>query len=108
MLSQLLEKKAHWGFLEGQDALAFLRYVRGSAGETKWTDETFAELTKFCLGLPTKPGFTFQVVAGESIQQVAMSATQQTVLSRFAARKAKNAARQARLRERAIASVNNV
>lgn len=101
MLSQLIEKKRSVGHLEDADVLKYLRYLRGTGEEssTKWTDETFAELTKFCLGLPTKPGFNFVVVAGEPIERVEMSAAQKTVLSKFAARRARKTTKQARQRQ---------
>lgn len=65
MLAKLIEKKRVWGHLEGSDAAEYLRYLRatGSESSTKWTDETFAELTKWQLGMKTRSGFNFEVIA---------------------------------------------
>ena len=95
-IRKLVEKKNHWGFLAGSDALNFLRYVRAAG---TWTDATYEQLTNFMLGLPVKNGYRFQVFAGLPIQQLEPSPVQQTVAQRFRARSAKKASRQQRWRQ---------
>jgi hypothetical protein len=113
-LSKLLEKKKAAGILNGQDALAFLRHVRAVGDASgKWTLRDFDELTRWQFGLPTRT--QFQIVAGpvgaHAPKRVEISPERRTLLrrkygtfaERQAARKAKEAARQASLRLKKMA-----
>ena len=107
-LHKLIEKKKYWGFLSDRDALVFWRHVEaridGSSG--RWTQRDFEQLTRWQLGLPTT--MQFQIVAGPvgAPKRVEVSPARRTLLrrkygtfaERQAARKAKEAARQASLR----------
>jgi len=111
-LRKLIEKKKHWGFLEGRDALVFLRYVEAcvSAASSKWTERDFEQLTRWSLGLPTT--VQFQIVAGPigsiapkraiatigSIRGALLSRKYRTLAERQAARRAKDVERKASLR----------
>lgn len=63
-IERLNMKKDHWGFLQGSDAVDFLNYAAADASGEKWTREAEASLTAFMLGLPTKPGYRFEIIAG--------------------------------------------
>ena len=109
-LHKLIEKKKYEGFLSGRDALVFWRHVKaridGSSG--RWTQRDFEQLTRWQLGLPTT--VQFQIMAGpvgaHAPKRLEVSPKQRTLLrrkygtfaERQAARKAKEAARQASLR----------
>ena len=114
-LQQLIEKKKYWGFLSGRDALIFWRhveaYIDGEPG--KWIRSDFGQLTRWQFGLPT--AMQFQIVAGpigaHAPKRVGVSPERRTLLrrrygtfaERQAARKAKEAARQASLRLKKMA-----
>lgn len=109
-LHKLIEKKKYEGFLSERDALVFWRHVEaridGSSG--RWTQRDFDQLTRCQLGLPST--MQFQIVAGpmgaHAPKRVEVSPVRRTLLrrkygtfaERQAARKAKEAARQASLR----------
>ena len=109
-LHKLIEKKKYEGFLSERDALVFWRHVEaridGSSG--RWTQRDFEQLTRWQLGLPTT--MQFQIVAGpvgaHAPKRVEVAPERRTLLrrkygtfaERQAARKAKEAARQASLR----------
>jgi len=109
-LQQLIEKKKYWGFLSGRDALIFWRHVEAyiDGSSDKWTQRDFEQLTRWQLGSPTT--VQFQIVAGpmgaHAPERVEVSPERRTLLrrkygtfaERQAARKAKEAARQASLR----------
>jgi hypothetical protein len=107
-LSRLFEQKKYWGSLSGQDAVAFLRHVGASVDRRgRWTPRDFDEFTRWQLGLPTTE--QFQILAGpvhahapKRVEVLLMRPLHArkygTIAERQAARKAKEAARQARLR----------
>jgi hypothetical protein len=114
-LHKLIEKKKYDGFLSERDALVFWRHVEaridGSLG--RWRQRDFGQLTRWQLGLPTT--MQFQIVAGpvgaHAPKRVEVSPERCTLLrrkygtfaERQAARKAKEAARQASLRLKKMA-----
>ncbi len=114
-LHKLIEKKKYGRFLSDRDALVFWRHVEaridGSSG--RWTQRDFEQLTRWQLGLPTT--MQFQIVAGpvgaHAPKRVEVSPERRTLLrrkygtfaERQAARKAKEAARQASLRLKKMA-----
>ena len=105
---QLVRIKREQGFLAGRDALDALHYTRSAGG--RWTRRDFEQLTRWQLGLPTT--VQFQIVAGGARmpQPVSVSAARPllrrkyaTFEERNAARKGKEAARQASLRRGKVA-----
>jgi hypothetical protein len=111
-LRKLIEKKKYWGFLSGRDALIFWRHVesRVNGSAYKWTQKDFKQLTRWQLGLPTT--VQFELVAGSLCAPAPRAVIPVrpllcrkygTLAERQAARKAKEAARQASLRLQAIA-----
>ena len=114
-LHKLIEKKKYGGFLSERDALVFWRHVEaridGSSG--RWTQRDFEQLTRWQLGLPTTMQFQIEAgpVGAHAPKRVEVSPERGTLLrrkygtfaERQAARKAKEAARQASLRLKKMA-----
>jgi hypothetical protein len=114
-LHKLIQKKKYEGVLSERDALVFWRHVeaRIDGSSSRWTQRDFEQLTRWQLGLPTT--MQFQIVAGpmgaHAPKRLDVSPERRTLLrrkygtfaERQAARKAKEAARQASLRLKKMA-----